>query len=281
MVVWNDSQVEWHEPKAVWYGGIILTIRVILLIIVTILGLFAWGFTRILEMLGLQGGDIAVQKIWARTVLRILGFSIDKRGSVAKGGAAIVANHISWVDILAFAAYGGGYFVAKIELSQSWGVGFIARRYRTVFIVRERSETARFVEILRERFQKGDRILFYPEATTSDGLQVLPFKRSLFEALNYEGQQVPIQPLSFFFEPPKGASANYYGLWGDMSLGVHVVSILKQPRQGCIHMKFGEILPQYDTRRETAKAAEAAIKAQHQKFMLEWQQDILEAPKAD
>ena len=117
-----------------------------------------------------------------RAALAILGLGYTVRGERMQQRGAVVANHVSWLDIFVLNAGKRVYFVSKSEVARWPFIGWLARATGTVFIDRDpraaRAQTALFVA----RLMAGHKLLFFPEGTSTDGLVVLPFKPTLFEA---------------------------------------------------------------------------------------------------
>lgn len=124
-------------------------------------------------------------------------------GTPAGPGTMLVANHISWADIIAVAAVVDADFVAKADVAAYPGLGALATRRGTIFIDRDRrSQAAAQTAMIRRRLLAGRRVALFPEGTTSDGRGVLPFRSSLFAAAD-ESQRV--QPVSIVYTAADGA----------------------------------------------------------------------------
>lgn len=166
--------------------------------------------------------------------LRILGLGYGQHGQVMPGPGAIVANHASWLDIFALNATQRIYFVAKSEVAGWPGIGWLARATGTVFIRRDRAEARAQVATFQHRLTAGHRLLFFPEGTSTDGMQVLPFKPTLFAAFFDPALRstMMIQPVTVRYTAPTGADPRLYGWWGDMEFGPHLLATLAARRQG-------------------------------------------------
>lgn len=169
-------------------------------------------------------------------VIAILGLALVVEGTPMTGPGAVVANHVSWLDIFALNARKRVYFVAKSEVSGWPGIGFLARLVGTVFIRRDPREAKAQTGMLGARLAAGHRLLFFPEGSSTDGLRVLPFKSTLFEALRGLDAGVRVQPVTLIYEAPEGQDARFYGWWGDMALGPHLAQVLGAARQGRVRV---------------------------------------------
>lgn len=199
-----------------------------------------------------------------RAVLAILGIGYARRGRPMSGPGAMVANHASWLDILALNAGARLYFVAKAEVARWPGIGALARATGTVFIRRERRAAAQQIEIFRERLAAGHRLLFFPEGTSTDGRRVLPFRTTLFAAFLDDSLRAGLllQPVSVVYHAPEGTDPRFYGWWGDMALGPHLKTVLGARRQGRVTVIYHPPLraAEQPDRKALALACEGAVR---------------------
>ena len=182
-----------------------------------------------------------VARFWARLCLWLAGISLTIRGRPITQGV-LVANHSSWLDILALRSVRLIYFVSKSEVANWPGVGFITRITGTVFIERRRSQAKQQEELLRERIHADQLLCMFPEGTSTDGLRVLDFKSSLFSALFADGQGTDIraQPVTVRYFPnlQGGLPASFYGWWGDMGFESHIWDVVTRSRMGRVEVIF-------------------------------------------
>ena len=147
---------------------------------------------------------------------RTCGLRLEVTGEPMRNHGALVCNHCSWADIFTLRTAAQMYFVAKSEV-RGWPVlGFIASQTGTMFIERKRAEAKRQESQFYERLHKGDRLCFFPEGTSSDGLRVLPFKSSLFSAFLTPDlvNEIWIQPVTLYYEAPEGQHPSFFGVVG-------------------------------------------------------------------
>ena len=202
-----------------------------------------------------------------RATMWVLGFDYVTRGRVMAHPGAIVANHCSWLDIFTLNAAKRIYFVAKAEVHGWPGIGWLARATGTVFVERQRSQSARQRDLFEARLQAGHKLLFFPEGTSTDGMRVLPFKPTLFAAFFSEAiaHDMYIQPVSVNYTPPEGEDALYYGWWGDMDFGPNLLKVLAAPKQGAAEVVYHAPLrvDSFANRKSLASAAEDAVRSGH------------------
>jgi 1-acyl-sn-glycerol-3-phosphate acyltransferase len=140
------------------------------------------------------------QNPWPRIFLGgiawITGVDITIAGTPARRGAILLANHVSWIDIPAMAATSGTAFVAHDGLAAVPVLRWLCRMNDTVFVARhDRTSVAKQVAQVRNAIRETGALAIFPEGTTSDGTDVLPFKSSLLSALDPLPPGIVVQPL--------------------------------------------------------------------------------------
>ncbi|PUE50912.1 1-acyl-sn-glycerol-3-phosphate acyltransferase [Limnohabitans sp. 2KL-1] len=136
---------------------------------------------------------------WALQFLALWGIHLRVLGQpVQNGPALMVANHISWLDILVIHAARHCRFVSKSDIRDWPLVGVLATGAGTLYIERtSRKDALRMVKDMAEAMKNGDVVAVFPEGTTSDGRELLPFHANLIQAAIQA--EAPVQPLSLKF----------------------------------------------------------------------------------
>mgnify|MGYP005840545749 CR=1 FL=1 len=199
-----------------------------------------------------------------RAALAILGIGHGIRGRPIQGPGAVVANHASWLDIFALNAHQRVCFVSKSEVARWPGIGLLARITGTVFIDRDRRQVVAQAALFAHRLAGGQRLLFFPEGTSSDGMRVLRFRPTLFQAFMAPDLRgtLRVQPVTVVYQAPPGADRRFYGWWGDMEFAAHLLQVLAAPRQGRVEVIYHPPLRAADfaDRKALAAAAEVAVR---------------------
>ena len=136
---------------------------------------------------------------WAMQLLRVWEIDLEVRGRpVVVGPALLVCNHISWLDILVIHATRHCRFVAKSELREWPLIGTLATGAGTLYIEREnRKDALRMVKEMACALKDGDVLAVFPEGTTGDGIDLLPFHANLIQSAIEAN--APIQTLALQF----------------------------------------------------------------------------------
>lgn len=175
----------------------------------------------------------------------------------------MVANHSSWLDIFVLNAAMPVFFVSKSEVASWPGINILTRVTDTHFVTRDPRLATQQAEEFAARTRAGHRLLFFPEGTSSDGRRVLPFKPTLFQG--FLDPALPgtlaIQPMSAHYHAPPGRDPRFYGWWGSMALGPHLLAVLAEPRQGSVTVRLLPPIPVVgETRKTLSASAEAAVR---------------------
>ena len=175
-----------------------------------------------------------------RNAFRILQMPHRAQGERMAEKGAVVANHASWMDIFTLNARKRVYFVSKAEVANWPGIGWLARATGTVFIRRDPKDAKLQQQVFEDRLLAGHKLLFFPEGTSTDSLQVLPFKSTLFQAFFHDHlrHEMHIQPVSVIYRAPEGEDPRFYGWWGDMDFGTHLLKTLAVRRQGSVEVIY-------------------------------------------
>lgn len=132
---------------------------------------------------------------WAKELLRLWRIELSVDGTPATHGTLVVANHISWLDIVVLLACSRCHFVGKADLARWPVLGLMVAGAGTVFVKREsKRDVRRVVSEVAQALQAGQVVAVFPEGTTTDGTTVLPFHANMFEAAVNTAS--PVQPVS-------------------------------------------------------------------------------------
>ncbi len=165
---------------------------------------------------------------WSRAMVSILGVRIETRGPIPPAPCVLVSNHCGYVDIPVLACCANTVFVSKTEV-RSWPlIGGAAAAIGTIFIDRKSRRTIPQVNAaIGAALDAGDRVVFFPEGTSTDGSAVLPFKSSLLEPAAQSGYPVFCAAVHYSTSPSDPPAALAVCWWGDMEFTPHVLRLLR------------------------------------------------------
>lgn len=200
---------------------------------------------------------------WCQWTLRLLNIHVEQRGDVPRRGL-VVANHLSYLDILVFGAMAPVIFISKIEV-RSWLLfGLIARLNGSVFL--DRWNLRRLHATLAEAegvLQSGMLLVAFPEATTTDGSQLLPFRPAMFEAALRSGAPVTAAHVSYTLEDgtfPRTIC------WVDDVKPLHNLAFMFSRRRMHAHLRIGSTSDHIASSKQAARAAHAEVLAMQREF---------------
>jgi len=196
---------------------------------------------------------------WANRLMRILKIKLRVTGSPPVGGAVLVANHVSWLDIHVLHSLLPARFVSKAEVRNWPLLGQLAMAAGTLFITREKkSDAIRVNKEMAAELLAGECLAFFPEGTTSDGQALRGFFPSLFQpAVEAE---CPVVPACIRYRDLHGKPCLEAAYHGDMTLLESFWRIAKLPGLVVEITFLPALASQGLHRRELAKQAENAIR---------------------
>jgi len=199
---------------------------------------------------------------WPRFFLQWLGeaMGLDVRieGTPVGRDVLYVANHVSWLDIIAMGGAVPTLFVSKDDV-RGWPlIGMLARIGGTIFIDRTSRRAAQGqVDQLGHALLGHVPITLFPEGTTGDGISLFPFRAALFASVAPPPPGITVQPVAIDYGP---AAAEI--CWtGDEDLGPNARKILGRPGALPCTIRFLPPLPPSDDRKALAAQAQAAVAA--------------------
>ncbi len=167
---------------------------------------------------------------WHKMICRAFKLDIEVEGQPSKEQQTIyVSNHVSYLDIPVIGSILPASFVAKEEVA-TWPVfGLLAKLQQCVFINRARHRIGEGQSNMQQRLNSGNSIVLFPEGTSTNGTNVLPFKSSLFSvATDPELTKKPlIQPFTIELLETNGQKIkiekdhDLYAWYADMTLAPH------------------------------------------------------------
>jgi lyso-ornithine lipid O-acyltransferase len=209
-----------------------------------------------------------------RALCLALGLRLRVHGvAAAERPQLVVANHVSWLDIVVLGAMGPIEFLAKKEV----GGGFLARELVALqgaaYVDRGRKRQIPEVNLeMARRMRAGAALVLFAEATTSDGNRILPFRSSHFEAARVasigerqDGRAV-IQPIFLAYSRRSGlpvarADRPLVAWYGDMKFFNHLWRFLRAGRFDCdIYCGAPIAVADGQSRKALARRAEKAVR---------------------
>lgn len=217
-----------------------------------------------------------IPRLWHRGLCRVFEMQVKVTGvPLPPHGQPVmyVGNHTSHFDIMAIGKILEASFVAKNDVAKWPIAGFLAKLQHTAFISRASRDALKEKHSLQSYLKAGRSIILFPEGTTNNGYDLLPFKSSLFSlALEHDltGGQLRIQPFSLRLHPKHGKTGEqdvrrYPWAFDDHTpMAVHMMRFLGG-RGVIIELVFHDAIDpkNYDDRKSLCRAAEKMVMDGH------------------
>ncbi len=159
------------------------------------------GLLTLVLIFPLAGQKVRLEfkRLWSGVLLILCGVRVSYSGEPLRHGPTLwVINHVSWLDIFAINHVRPAVFIAKSEIRRWPLLGWLVAGADTIFIERaSRHALQKVSRAVQDKFESGQVVGLFPEGTTSQGYDLLPFYANLFEPARRAN--VPIQPVALLF----------------------------------------------------------------------------------
>lgn len=173
-------------------------------------------------------------KYWSLSLIKSFGGKIEVKNWPFQQKSVFVSNHISYLDIIILNAIHPFSFVAKSEIAKWPLLGNMASLVNTIFIDRSNPLAVKnLYKKIDEKISLGDSILIFPEGTTSNGEEILDFKKGVFMPIIKAKKHQNILgciAIKYYLDEKYGNQKDKIAWWGDSNLFYHLLSLLKIPR---------------------------------------------------
>lgn len=152
-----------------------------------------------------------VVRWWHGCLLGIMGVQVRLHGQLPAQAGLVVSNHVSWLDIPVIGSLMECHFVSKAEVARWPMIGRLARIGGTEFHQRGGGGARRLIQRLVRRLIADQRIVIFPEGTTTDGTSVRRFQPRLFAAAIEAECSITPLVLRYGPAPAQATDAPYIG----------------------------------------------------------------------
>ena len=202
-------------------------------------------------------------RLWGTGMLKTLGVRTSVEGRPPAPGRLIVSNHLGYIDIATLASLLPAVFVSKAEV-RSWPFwGAMASMAGTIFIDRgKKRDTVRVLQEMDGAFARGDSVVVFPEATSTDGSTIWPFKSSLLAAAAAAGNPVEWMTVGYDTPDREGSARLQICWWGDMGFLRHFLGLCALRRIEA-RIAFGDQPQIHSDRKALAQTLRGLMLTQH------------------
>lgn len=167
-------------------------------------------------------------------ILRIIGVRLKVHGRIVDTRPLlVVTNHLSYLDIPILGSVFPFRFTPKHEIGGWPGIGALTRVIDGIFVERKPEKMQDALSKIRRSLASGNVVCLFPEATTGNGLKLLPFKSGMFSMVEegIDGAELAVQPAAIIYTRIRKLPLDM-ALWpdiawyGDMALMPHLWKLL-------------------------------------------------------
>ena len=189
---------------------------------------------------------------------RICGARVRTVGAPIAPHSLIIANHVSWLDILVLAGSTGTRFVSKAEVRDHPLLRWLADQNDTLYIERQdRRAVHSQAREVADALAGPQPIALFPEGTTGDGITLLPFRPALLASVAPAPDGSSVRPVAIDY----GAMGPALG-WSDGESGKdNALKLVGRRGSFPVVVRLLGPLPPGEDRKAMARDASAAIAA--------------------
>ncbi len=191
---------------------------------------------------------------------RAAGASVSVKGTPVMRNVLYISNHVSWLDILVLAGQTGSAFVAKADMVDWPVLGWLASLNNSVYVQRDnRLDVGAQRDAIQLALLTGQPITLFPEGTTANGRELMPFRSSLLATVAPPPQGITVQPVAIDYGPAAPEIA-----WiEDTSVGENAMMVMARPGRLAVTLHFLEPLDhsEFENRKAMAAHSKAEIAA--------------------
>lgn len=184
-------------------------------------------------------GDISKRKRgmrltqkYSKDILKQMSFEVIVKGKIPdpKKNYFFVCNHMSYIDILVLSSIRSSMFVTSVEMQHTPLLGQLSKLGGSYFVERRNKiKLQKEIEDLSELLKNGLDVFVFPEGTSTNGQNLLPFKRALFQSAILANKEV--LPICLLYETIDAVkfspnNADKVCWYGDMDFLPHLMGLM-------------------------------------------------------
>ena len=210
---------------------------------------------------------------FCRQLCQVFNIKVQVHGEIPREPALWVSNHISWLDIAVLGSGARVFFLAKAEI-ENWPVfGKLAKGGGTLFIKRGSGDSVRIREQITDFLKQDIPVLFFPEATTSDGRFIKKVHGRILGAAIEANR--PVQICLICYVNQQGELDLVAPYVNDLSFAAHVKKVLEMP-EVTAHLMA---LPAISSEGHTVDSLTREVQEKMQEGLHELQSQVLKKPR--
>ena len=163
-------------------------------------------------------------RYFCRQLCQVFNLEVTVHAPMPTQHALWVSNHVSWLDIGVIGSQTRVFFLAKAEI-QHWPIfGKLAQAGGTLFIQRGSGDSVEVKEQISGFLRQKIPVLFFPEATTTDGTVVKRLHGKLLASAI--ATQTPVQPVVLCYVNEQGELDQVVPFVGGQSFAENFMNVI-------------------------------------------------------
>ncbi|MCW8040337.1 MULTISPECIES: lysophospholipid acyltransferase family protein [Acinetobacter] len=211
-------------------------------------------------------------QFFCRKLCKVFNIEVEVHGEIPRRPALWVSNHISWLDVAVLGSGARVFFLAKAEIEKWPLLGKLAKGGGTLFIKRGSGDSIKIREQMTAFLKQDSPVLFFPEATTSDGTRIKKVHGRLLGAA-IEAQR-PVQICLICYVNQQGQLDMIAPYVDEVSFAKHVQSVLEMPKVTAHLMA----LPAIDTAGHTVESLTQEVQLKMTEGLVKLHAQVLNQP---
>ncbi len=196
---------------------------------------------------------------FCRKSARALGVEVIEVEPVPKTHALWASNHVSWMDVPVIGSVSPAFFLSKAEVAKMPVMGPLAKVAGTLFIQRGSGDAGSVASQMATFLKQGYSVVFFPEATTTNGRQIKKLHGKLLQAAIDADK--PIQPVVLCYVNKEGELDDTVPYYGGIKLKDSLMSVIDGDLVTAYVLALEPLYPEDKTRDELTAELQERMQA--------------------
>lgn len=168
-----------------------------------------------------------------------------------------VSNHVSWLDIPVVGSVAPVFFLSKAEIGEWFIFGRLAKAGGTLFIKRGSGDSGSVSDQIASFLRGGSSVVFFPEATTTDGKYIKKIYGKLLQASMDTG--LPICPVVIAYVNQDGRLSDDAAYYGERTMMESLKRVMDNGNITAHVLPLEPIFPDNKTQKELTEELQMAM----------------------